>query len=331
MGMLIDGKWQDDSALRHNKDGSFKRRDAQLRNWVTADGGPGPSGEGGFKAEAGRYHLYISLACPWAHRTLIVRRLKRLEDAIPVYVVHYHMGEMGWSFEDGPGCTGDKLNGAEFIHQIYQKSDPAYSGRASVPVLWDAERQTIVNNESPEIIRMFDTAFDGIDGVDTTLDLYPEALRAEIDAVNDPIYNHVNNGVYKCGFGRSQEAYEEAFDNLFATLDAMEARLAGQRYLAGERITEADWRFFTTLVRFDPVYVGHFKCNRQRLMDYPNLWNYTRELYQVPGVAETVDLFHIKQHYYGSHESINPTRIVPKGPTVDFSTPHDRGRLAAAA
>ncbi len=331
MGMLIDGKWRDDSDSRHKKDGSFQRREAAFRNWVTADGGPGPSGEGGFKAEAGRYHLYVSLACPWAHRTLIVRKLKQLEDAIPVSVVHWHMADKGWSFEAGPGCTGDPLFGAKFIHEVYLRADPSCTSRASVPVLWDTARGAIVSNESSEIIRMFNSAFDGAGAGNPALDLYPEALRDEIDAINEPIYNHVNNGVYRCGFARSQEAYDEAFDDLFAVLDDLEARLARQRYLAGEQITEADWRAFTTLVRFDPIYFGHFKCNKRRLMDYPNLWNYTRELYQVPGVAETVDMFHCKQHYYGSHESINPTRIVPKGPEIDFTAPHDRGRLADAA
>ncbi len=329
MGLLVDGVWQDRWYDTKSSGGRFKRKASAFRNWVTADGAAGPSGEGGFKAEAGRYHLYVSLACPWAHRTLIFRKLKGLEEIIPVSVVHWFMGEEGWTFEPGPGATGDAVNGATRMHQVYTKADPTYTGRVTVPVLWDKERQTIVSNESSEIIRMFNSAFDGLTG--STLDFYPEALREEIDAINQPIYDTVNNGVYKCGFATSQEAYEEAFDALFATLDDLEERLSRQRYLAGDRITEADWRLFTTLLRFDPVYHGHFKCNRQRISDYPNLWNYTRELYQVPGVAETVDLHHIKHHYYASHETINPTRIVPKGPAIDFALPHDRDRLKAAA
>lgn len=328
MGLLVDGVWQDRRYDTKASGGRFQRKESAFRNWITADGSAGPSGEAGFQAAAGRYHLYVSLACPWAHRTLILRKLKGLEEIIPVSVVHWHMGAEGWTFEEGRGATGDPLNGTSHLHQIYTKADPHYTGRVTVPVLWDKERQTIVSNESAEIIRMFNSAFDGLTG--STLDLYPEALREEIDAVNRPIYDSVNNGVYKCGFATTQEAYEEAFDALFETLDDLEERLSRQRYLAGARITEADWRLFTTLVRFDPVYHGHFKCNRRRLADYPNLWDYTRELYQVPGVAETVDLHHIQHHYYGSHESINPTRIVPKGPAIDFTQPHDRGRLKAA-
>ncbi len=328
MGLLVDGVWKDQWYDTKSSGGRFQRKQSAFRNWITADGSAGSSGETGFKAEAGRYHLYVSLACPWAHRTLIFRKLKGLEDLIPVSVVHWHMGCEGWTFEEGPGATGDPLNGAKLMHQIYTKADPHYSGRVTVPVLWDKQKQTIVSNESAEIIRMFNSAFDGLTG--STLDFYPATLRKEIDAVNGPVYDHVNNGVYKCGFATSQEAYEEAFDALFATLDDVEARLGRQRYLAGDVITEADWRLFTTLVRFDPVYHGHFKCNRRRVADYPNLWNYTRELYQVPGVAETVNFFHIKQHYYGSHKNVNPTGIVPKGPDIDFALPHDRGRLKAA-
>ena len=328
MGLLVDGVWQDRWYDTKSSGGRFKRKESAFRNWVTADGAAGPSGEGGFKAEAGRYHLYVSLACPWAHRTLILRKLKGLEEIIPVSVVHWHMGSEGWTFETGPGATGDPLNGASHMHQIYTKADSTYTGRVTVPVLWDKERQTIVSNESSEIIRMFNSAFDGLTG--STLDLYPADLRSEIDAVNATVYDHVNNGVYKCGFATSQEAYEEAFDALFATLDDLQARLSGQRYLVGERLTEADWRLFTTLLRFDPVYHGHFKCNLRRIADYPNLSNYVRDLYQVSGVAETVDLFHIKHHYYGSHETINPTGIVPKGPEVDLWLPHDRERLKAA-
>jgi putative glutathione S-transferase len=322
MGQLIEGVWRD-QAPASGGDGVFHRAETQFRNWITTDGSPGPNGEGGFKAERGRYHLYVSLACPWAHRTLIMRRLKRLEDAIDVSVVHWHMDREGWAFRDGPGATGDRLYGLDSLHQIYTRAKSDYTGRASVPVLWDKERGTIVNNESAEIIRMLNAAFDrvGADGPD----FYPEALRPAIDAINDRVYETVNNGVYKAGFARSQEAYEEAARALFATLDDLEALLASQRYLAGDRITEADWRLFTTLVRCDPVYAFHFKCNLRRLVDYPNLWAYTRELYQVPRVAETVDFHHIKHHYYGSHKSVNPTGIVPIGPVIDWNEPHGRG------
>jgi putative glutathione S-transferase len=321
MGQLIEGVWRD-QAPASGGDGRFHRAETQFRNWITADGSPGPTGVGGFKAERGRYHLYVSLACPWAHRTLIMRRLKRLEDAIGVSVVHWHMDRDGWEFREGPGATGDRLHGLDYLHQVYTRARPDYTGRASVPVLWDKERATIVNNESAEIIRMLNAAFDrsGADGPD----FYPEALRPAIDTINDRVYNTINNGVYKAGFARSQEAYEDAARALFATLDDLEALLGAQRYIAGERITEADWRLFTTLVRFDPVYVGHFKCNLKRLVDYPNLWAYARELYQVPGVAQTVDFHHIKQHYYGSHKSVNPTGIVPIGPVIDWDEPHGR-------
>ena len=328
MGLLIDGVWRDQWYDTKKTGGSFKRQDSAFRSWVTADGSAGPSGEAGFKAEAGRYHLYVSLACPWAHRTLILRKLKGLEDIIPISVVHWHMADEGWTFAPGQGVVPDSVNGADKLYQVYVAADPGYTGRVTVPVLWDKQRGTIVSNESAEIVRMFNSAFDGLTG--STLDLYPESLRGEIDAVNETVYHKVNNGVYKCGFATAQEAYEEAFDALFETLDALEDRLAKQRYLAGDRLTEADWRLFTTLVRFDPVYHGHFKCNQRRLVDYPNLWNHTRELYQLPGVAETVDLFHIKQHYYGSHATVNPTGIVPKGPALDFSAPHNRAALRAA-
>jgi putative glutathione S-transferase len=322
MGQLVEGVWTE-RHLPPSKDGRFLRAKTQFRNWVTADGRAGPTGAGGFAAERGRYHLYVSLACPWAHRTLIMRRLKGLEEAIGVSVVHWHMGDQGWTFEEGPGATGDRLHGLDYLHQLYTRARSDYTGRVSVPVLWDRERQTIVNNESAEIIRMLNGAFDdhGAGGPD----YYPEALRGAIDAVNDQVYEHVNNGVYKSGFARSQEAYEEAVKALFATLDQLEERLSDQRYLAGERITEADIRLFTTLVRFDPVYVGHFKCNLRRLVDYPDLWAYARELYQQPEIAPTVDFFHIKQHYYGSHETVNPTGIVPLGPEIDWSLPHGRG------
>ena len=328
MGLLIDGVWHDRWYDTKSSGGRFQRQDSSFRNWVTADGSAGSSGEGGFRAEAGRYHLYISLACPWAHRTLIVRRLKGLEEAIPLSIVHWFMGETGWTFQEGQGTIADPINGAQQLHQVYTAAKPDYTGRVTVPVLWDKERGTIVSNESSEIIRMFNSAFDGIG--DSSLDFYPEPLREEIDAVNARVYETVNNGVYRSGFATTQEAYEEAVTALFETLDWLEERLSRQRYLVGDRITEADWRLFTTLVRFDPVYVGHFKCNLRRLVDYPNLWAYTRELFQIPGIADTVDFHHIKNHYYGSHGSINPTRVVPLGPQIDFTEPHGRERLAAA-
>lgn len=329
MGMLVDGKWQTTWYDTSSSGGRFQRAQSACRNWITPDGSAGPSGIGGFKAEPGRYHLYVSYACPWAHRTLIFRKLKKLEDIISFSVVHHFMGEDGWTFQQGDGATGDPVNQTDFLRDIYVKSDPVYSGRVTVPVLWDKQTGVIVSNESSEIIRMLNSAFD--EWGDASVDMYPEHLRAEIDAVNEPIYNNVNNGVYRCGFATKQEAYEEAFADLFATLDDAEGRLSRHRYLTGDHLTEADWRLFPTLVRFDPVYVGHFKCNRQRIADYPNLSNYTRELYQYPGVAETVNMLHIKNHYYGSHETVNPTRIVPVGPNIDYMAPHDRGRLPAAA
>ena len=320
MGMLIEGEWHDVWHETKKSAGRFQRRDSVFRDWVTADGGSG------FAAEPGRYHLYVSLACPWAHRTLIFRKLKKLEEAISVDVVHWFMGDKGWNFgteDDSGAATGDRVLGKDFLHEVYTTARSDYTGRVTVPVLWDKKEGTIVSNESAEIIRMLNTAFD--EWAEPGLDFYPEALRAEIDAVNEPVYHRVNNGVYKCGFATTQEAYDQAFAELFETLDELEARLGRQRYLAGERITEADWRLLPTLLRFDAVYHGHFKCNLRRLVDYPNLWAYTRELYQLPGVAETVNLHHIKQHYYGSHESINPTRIVPRGPDIDFTAPHERG------
>ncbi len=325
MGLLVDGVWRDQWYDTRKSGGRFVRKDAAFRNWVTADGAAGPSGEGGFEAEPGRYHLYVSLACPWAHRTLIFRKLKKLEDLIGVSVVHHFMGENGWTFDAGDGATGDALFSSRFMHQIYTRAMADYTGRVTVPVLWDRKRDTIVSNESSEIIRMFNTAFDGLTG--DRQDFCPEPLREEIEAINARIYDTVNNGVYKSGFATTQNAYEEAVTPLFETLDWIEARLEQQRYLMGDRITEADWRLFTTLVRFDPVYVGHFKCNIRRIVDYPNLWAYTRDLYQVPGVAETVDMLHIQAHYYASHESVNPTRIVPVGPAVDFAAPHRRAHL----
>lgn len=329
MGLLVEGKWQDRWYDTKESGGRFVRGQSQWRDWVTPDGKPAQGRTRGFKAEPGRYHLYVSLACPWAHRTLIFRKLKKLEDVISVSVVHPFMGENGWTFQKQDGATGDTLYGLDFLHQIYTKADPAYSGRVTVPVLWDKRGQTIVSNESSEIIRMLNSAFD--EWGDASVDLCPRALRAEIDALNEAIYPTVNNGVYRAGFATTQEAYEEAFRELFSALDGLEERLSRQRYLTGGRVTEADWRLFTTLVRFDPVYVGHFKCNLRRIADYSNLSNYLRDLYQVPGVAETVNLDHIKQHYYRSHPTINPTRIVPLGPELDFDAPHDRDRFRKAA
>jgi putative glutathione S-transferase len=302
--------------------GEFIRRESVFRHWVTPDGRPGPSGEGGFAAEPGRYHLYVSYACPWAHRTLIFRVLKGLEGIVSVSVVHPLMLSKGWEFGRYPGATADEVNGSQRLREIYEIAEPDYSGIVTVPVLWDKQRRTIVNNESSEIIRMFNSAFDA--WARRAVDLYPEPLRAEIDAVNARVYETVNNGVYRAGFATTQRAYEAAFDALFDTLDYLEQRLSAQPYLAGDRMTEADWRLFTTLVRFDAVYYSHFKCNRRRLIDYANLWDYTRELFQHPGVAATVNMDHIKYHYYASHRSINPTGIVPKGPELDFALPHSR-------
>jgi len=325
MGLLVEGRWQD-QWYESSKDGAFQREQAKRRHWVTADGRPGPSGEGGFKAEAGRYHLYVSLACPWAHRTLIVRKLKGLESLIDVSVVSWLMRENGWTFDPQTGSTGDALDGYTFMYQRYLADTADYTGRVTVPVLWDKQLNRIVSNESSEIIRMFNSAFDDLTG--NHLDLYPEALREEINRLNDRIYPAVNNGVYRAGFATSQGAYEEAFDEVFAELDALEQLLGEKRYLAGEYLTEADVRLFTTLIRFDAVYHGHFKCNLRRVADYANLSNWVREMYQLPGVADTVDFQHIKHHYYGSHATINPTGIVPKGPQQDFSGEHDRGRLS---
>jgi putative glutathione S-transferase len=325
MGLLVEGRWQD-QWYESSKDGAFQREQAKRRNWVTADGRPGPSGEGGFKAEAGRYHLYVSLACPWAHRTLIVRKLKGLESLINVSVVSWLMRENGWTFDKQTGSTGDALDGHTFMYQRYLADTPDYTGRVTVPVLWDKKLKRIVSNESSEIIRMFNSAFDELTG--NRLDLYPEALRPEINRLNDRIYPAVNNGVYRAGFATSQGAYEEAFDEVFAELDALEKLLSEKRYLSGEYLTEADVRLFTTLIRFDAVYHGHFKCNLRRIADYPSLSNWLREMYQLPGVASTVDFVHIKHHYYASHATINPTGVVPKGPEQDFSGAHDRARLS---
>ena len=323
MGLLQEGKWVDQWYDTKSTNGRFVRKPPQFRNWVTADGAAGPSGKGGFQAEPGRYHLYVSLACPWAHRTLIIRALKGLEKMISVSVVHWYMAENGWTFDVGDGVVPDTVNGAQFLHQVYTKAKPDYSGRVTVPVLWDKHTKTIVSNESPEIIRMFNAAFDEVGAVQG--DYYPEHLRSEIDALNDRIYTTVNNGVYRCGFATTQAAYEEAITPLFDTLDWLEDILSRKRYLTGGQITEADWRLFTTLIRFDPVYVGHFKCNIRRIADYPNLSNYLRDLYQQPGIARTVNMEHIKRHYYESHTSINPSRVVPKGPVIDYKTPHNRG------
>ena len=329
MGLLIDGEWQDRWYDTKKTGGRFVRQASAFRNWVTPDGRPGPTGQGGFKAEAGRYHLYVSMACPWAHRTLIFRVLKGLEDIISVSVVNPLMLEHGWTFGPGEGVVPDDVNGARYLYEIYAKADPHYSGRVTVPVLWDKKTGTIVNNESAEIIRMFNSAFDAVGA--TGPDFYPADLRDDIDLLNDYVYGRVNNGVYKSGFATSQKAYDGAVLALFDALDTLEERLSGQRYLLGDRITEADWRLFTTLVRFDAVYVGHFKTNLKRLVDYPNLWAFTRELYQSAGVAATVDMDHIKNHYYRSHQTINPTGIVPAGPTIDFTAPHGRDRLNLAA
>ncbi len=323
MGLLIDGVWHDRWYDTKSTGGRFVRTETQFRNWITPDGAPGPTGEGGFKAEPGRYHLYVSLACPWANRTLILRALKGLEGMIGVSVTHWLMAENGWTFAPGEGVVPDTVNRVSYLHQVYTRASPTYSGRATVPVLWDIERATIVNNESSEIIRMLNSAFDGVGAKPG--DYYPEPLRAEIDAVNARVYATVNNGVYKAGFATTQEAYEAAVVPLFETLDWLEERLSGRRFLMGPPMdpgpTEADWRLFTTLIRFDPVYVGHFKCNIRRLIDYPALFAYTRDLYQWPGVRETVSFTHIKRHYYQSHTRLNPSGIVPVGPEVDFNAP----------
>ena len=326
MGLLIDGKWVDKWYDTDSTQGRFVRSKSQFRHWVTADGAAGPSGDSGFEAEAGRYHLYVSLACPWAHRTLIFRALKGLESMIPVYVVNPYMAENGWTFAPGDGVVPDP-EGARFMYEVYLRAQPEYSGRVTVPVLWDTERGTIVNNESAEIIRILNSAFDGVGAKPG--DYAPGDLLGEIDALNQHIYDTVNNGVYKAGFATDQAVYEEEVSKLFKSLDGLEERLASRRYLLGERITEADWRLFTTLLRFDPVYHGHFKCNLRRIADYQHLSGYVRELYQWPGVAATVNFNHIKQHYYRSHDTINPNGIVPLGPVENLDAPHGRGHLPA--
>ena len=324
MGQLVDGVWEDSWYDTKSSGGKFVRSTAKFRNWITADGAPGPSGEGGFPAQSGRYHLYVSLACPWAHRTLVFRALKGLTDHIGVSVVHPDMMSDGWTFDDDyEGATGDTLYGLPFARDIYLKADPNISGRVTVPILWDKERETIVSNESAEIIRMLNSAFDGLTG--NTDDYWPEELRDAIEPINARIYDTVNNGVYKAGFATSQDAYDAAVGPLFDSLDWLESRLSENRYLLGDRITEADWRLFTTLIRFDLVYHLHFKCNRARIVDYPNLWGYLRELYQWPGVADTVNLDHIVRHYHYSHDTVNPHRIIPINPVLDLDAPHGRG------
>jgi glutathionyl-hydroquinone reductase len=323
MGLLVDGVWRDEQHAERAPTGRFVRPATRFRNWVTEDGSPGPTGEGGFPAARGRYHLYVALACPWAHRTVIMRELKGLTDVVSLSAVEPLYGPHGWRF--GTSTIPDTVNGASELIEIYLRADPRYSGRVSVPALWDKERRTIVNNESAEIIRMLNGAFGRFTNVRT--DYYPEHLREDIDRINAFVYENINNGVYRTGFATTQEAYEEAFHALFDALDEIEQRLSRQRYLVGGEITEADWRLFTTLIRFDAVYHGHFKCNLRRIIDYPNLSNYLRDLYQQPGVAATVNMDHIKRHYYGSHRHLNPTGIVPLGPLLDFSAPHDRAKF----
>lgn len=322
MGLLIKGKWHTDWDDTKSHQGEFEREAAKLRNWITMDGSPGPSGTFGFKAQSKRYHLYVSLACPWAHRTLIFRKLKQLEEHISVSIVSTDMLENGWEFDKETGSSGDDINNFKFMHQVYTASEAKYTGRVTVPVLWDKEKNCIVNNESAEIIRMFNSAFNGI--TDNHDDYYPVDLHTEIDEINDYIYANINNGVYRCGFATSQEAYDKAYQCLSTALDKVENILADNRYLVGDKITEADWRLFTTLIRFDSVYHGHFKCNKQRLEDYPNIAEYIRELYQWPKIKETVNFAHIKRHYYYSHTTINPTQIIPTGPEIDYDRPHKR-------
>lgn len=322
MGLLVDGVWQDKWYNTKSSKGKFQREDAQLRNWVTADGSAGPTGESGFKAESGRYHLYVSLACPWAHRTLIFRKIKGLESHISVSVVSPDMMENGWTFDKTNHSSGDDLFDYDFLHQVYTRNKADYTGRVTVPVLWDKKLNRIVSNESSEIIRMFNSAFNGITRDEQ--DFYPEELTSQIDELNNFIYDNINNGVYKAGFATSQEAYSEAYSSLFNALDKIDEKLGESRYLLGNNLTEADWRLFTTLIRFDAVYVGHFKCNKQTIEQYGNIRGYLRELYQYPGVADTVDFYHIKRHYYFSHTMINPTQVVPLGPEIDYMSEHGR-------
>jgi putative glutathione S-transferase len=324
MGVLIDGVWKDEWYDTAKSGGRFVRWESRYRNWITPEGAPGPSGEGGFAAERGRYHLYVSYACPWAHRTLIMRKLKGLEDFISLSVTHWYMGENGWTFDDAPGVIPDPIHNARTLYQIYLADDSKASGRATTPVLWDKHTHRIVSNESADIMRMLNSAFDSVGA--RAGDFYPQPLRTQIDALNTEIYDTVNNGVYKAGFATTQEAYAEAATAVFATLDMLDDRLEDRRYLFGDQPMETDWRLFTTLVRFDAVYHGHFKCNWRRLIEYSNLPAYARDLFQIPGIAETVHFDHIKNHYYRSHKAINPTGIVPIGPESDFSASHDRER-----
>lgn len=316
MGLLVEGIWHDEWYDTKTTGGRFVRKDSQFRNWITPDGSAGPTGEAGFKAEPNRYHLYVSYACPWASRALIMRKLKGLEDMISLSVVNYYMGENGWTFEEGKDVIPDPIIQADFMHQIYTHADPTYTGRVTVPVLYDKKTEKIVNNESSEIMRMLNTAFDEVGALPG--DYYPEALQADIDEMNDKVYHGINNGVYKAGFATKQDVYEEEVTKLFNVLDELEAHLATRKYLVGEQLTEADWRLFVTLVRFDSAYYGHFKCNIRELREYPNLWRYTRELYNYEDIKETVNFYHIKHHYYGSHPSVNPNRIVPVGPILDW-------------
>lgn len=322
MGLLVEGKWFPQWYDTASSGGNFIRTDAQFRNWITPDGSAGPSGVGGFKAEAGRYHLYVSLACPWANRVLIMRMLKGLEQMISVSVVNPYMAENGWTFEPAPGVVVDPVGNAKYLYEVYLRAQPNYSGRVTVPVLWDLKQNTIVSNESSEIMRMFNTAFDDIGAKPG--DYAPTELLNDIDKINAWVYEGINNGVYRTGFATVQSVYEKEVSQVFASLDELEPVLGSQRYLLGDRITEADWRLFTTLIRFDPVYHGHFKCNLRRLVDYDNIWSYTRELYQMPGIASTVNFDHIKQHYYRSHDTINPNGIVPSGPLLDLAQPSRR-------
>lgn len=317
MGLLVEGKWKDEWYDTKSTGGHFIRKDSQFRNWITADGSAGPTGEAGFKVEPNRYHLYVSLACPWACRALIMRSIKGLEDMISISVVNPLMVEHGWTFAEEDGVIGDPVLNADYMHQIYTHVDPTYSGRVTVPVLYDLKQDKIVNNESSEILRMLNSAFNDVGAKEG--DYSPDSLMADIDEINELVYHKINNGVYKAGFATSQEVYEEEVDKVFEGLDEVEALLGKQAYLVGDKITEADWRLFTTLIRFDPVYYGHFKCNLKHVYEYPNIWRYTKELYNWPGVAETVDFRHIKEHYYRSHKTINPTGVVPKGPTLDLS------------
>ena len=324
MGMLISGKWVEDEATQ-NKQGKFVRPDSIFRNWVTSDGSAGPSGHDGFKAEPNRYHLYVSHNCPWAYRTMVLRKLKGLEKFVSVAISASSVKDEGWTYIKEPGCVPDAVNNITYLHEVYTKAEPQYTGRVTVPTLWDRERETIVSNESSEIIRMFNSAFNEIGA--TSQNYYPDDLRNEIDNINDVIYKNVNNGVYRCGFASTQAAYEEAFDNLFNTLEELEKRLNSERYLVGGTLTEADWRLFSTLLRFDIVYYGLFKCNKQHIYEYPNLWNFTLELYQYPGISEVTDLDHIKRGYYANMQRLDVKGFVPKGPNLNFSAQHDRDRL----